>query len=81
MDRFKAQFWKANVEPGDRYVQSLAGTTQHRLAPGGSGLRNLYLAGDWTRNGLNLGCIEAAVISGRTAAREGVGGEILFNVW
>ena len=72
-DRFEAQFWKANVEPSDRYVQSLAGTTQHRLAPGGSSFRNLYLAGDWTRNGLNLGCIEAAVISGRSAARAVLG--------
>lgn len=67
--RFDNQLWRANVEPTERYVQSLAGTTRHRLSPNQSGFRNLYLAGDWTRTGLNVGCVEAAVMSGRQAAR------------
>jgi uncharacterized protein with NAD-binding domain and iron-sulfur cluster len=29
---------------------------------------NLTIAGDWTACGLNVGCVEAAVISGRLAA-------------
>jgi predicted NAD/FAD-dependent oxidoreductase len=29
---------------------------------------NLTIAGDWTSCGLNQGCVEAAVISGRLAA-------------
>ena len=59
----------ANVAPSDRYVQSLAGSLESRLAPNGSGVDNLYLAGDWVRIGLNTGCIEQAVIGGRAAAR------------
>ena len=34
-----------------------------------SGFKNLFLAGDWTLNGLNYGCVEAAVMSGMQAAR------------
>ncbi len=67
--RLNQQFWRANVEPSDRYVISAAGSTRHRLKPDQSGFGHLYLAGDWTRNGLNVGCVEAAVMSGRQAAR------------
>jgi uncharacterized protein with NAD-binding domain and iron-sulfur cluster len=63
-----AQFWRANIDPSDRYVQSLPGTDRLRLRADASGYANLYLAGDWTDNGLNAGCIEAAVLSGLQAA-------------
>ena len=63
-ERFDCQFWKANIEPSDRYVMSTKGSTKYRLQPDQSGFNNLYLAGDWTRNPLNLGCIEATVMSG-----------------
>jgi hypothetical protein len=39
-----------------------------RLAPGARTFENLYLAGDWTSNGLNTLCVEAAVMSGMRAA-------------
>jgi hypothetical protein len=29
---------------------------------------HLFIAGDWTECGLNFGCVEAAVISGRLAS-------------
>lgn len=63
-----SQFWRANVDPSDRYVQSLPGTGRHRLRPDESGFDNLFLAGDWTDCGLNAGCIEAATMSGLMAA-------------
>jgi uncharacterized protein with NAD-binding domain and iron-sulfur cluster len=66
--RFDSQFWRANVDPSERYVLSLPGTARFRLAPGDSGFDNLYLAGDWTRCGLNAGCVEAAVTSGMLAS-------------
>lgn len=69
VDRFDSQYWRANVNPTDRYVLSIAGSTKFRLDPADSGFDNLYLAGDWTRNELNVGCIEAAVTSGLRAAR------------
>ena len=65
---FDTQFWRANIDPSDRYVLSLPGTMRHRLRPDESGFENLVLAGDWTDNGLNAGCIEAAVVSGLQAA-------------
>ena len=45
-----------------------AGSVKHRLPSGQSGFENLALAGDWTRNGIDGGCVEAAVISGIEAA-------------
>ena len=63
-----SQFWQANIDPSDRYVQSLPGSLMYRLRADESGFRNLFLAGDWINNGHNGGCIEAAVISGVQAA-------------
>lgn len=34
-----------------------------------SGFSNLFLAGDWTLNGLNSGCAEGAAISGARCAQ------------
>lgn len=64
------QYVRANINPSDRYVLSVEGSTQYRLKPGGSGFSNVVLAGDWTYNGLNVGCVEAAAMSGMQAARE-----------
>ena len=67
--RFDSQYWRANVDPSERYVVSLAGTSRFRLPTDGSGYTNLYLAGDWIRTGLNAGCVEAATMAGMQAAR------------
>lgn len=61
-------FYRANIDPSERYVLSVPGSTAHRLHPGQSGFDNLYLAGDWTVNMLNAGCVEAAVTSGMLAS-------------
>jgi uncharacterized protein with NAD-binding domain and iron-sulfur cluster len=67
--RMDAQFWKANVDPSERYVLSPPSSTQNRLAPNDSGFDNLVLAGDWTLNSINAGCVEATVTSGMLASR------------
>jgi ubiquinone/menaquinone biosynthesis C-methylase UbiE len=67
-DRFETQFWIANVNPTDRYVLSLPGTVHNRISPLDDTYDNLTVVGDWTECGLNLGCVEAAVMSGRLAA-------------
>jgi uncharacterized protein with NAD-binding domain and iron-sulfur cluster len=73
-DRLGDQWVRANVEPPERYVQALAGTTRFRLEAGRSAhWRNLYLAGDWTHNGLDVGCVEATVMSGMLAANDLLG--------
>lgn len=68
-ERFDYQFFRANVDPDQRYVLTLPGTNRHRLRSDRSGFANLYLAGDWTRTPFNAGCVEAAVISGLMASR------------
>jgi uncharacterized protein with NAD-binding domain and iron-sulfur cluster len=66
--RFDTQFWRANVSPSDRYVQSLPGSIAYRISPLDMSFDNLTIAGDWTATGLDSGCIESAVMSGRLAA-------------
>jgi hypothetical protein len=66
--RLDSQYWRANIDPSDRYVQSPPGSGVHRLQADESGYDNLFLAGDWINCGLNAGCIEAAVMAGLQAA-------------
>ena len=66
--RFDTQFWTANVNPSDRYVLSLPGSLEHRISPLDNTYDNLTIAGDWTDCSLNVGCVEAAMMSGRLAA-------------
>jgi uncharacterized protein with NAD-binding domain and iron-sulfur cluster len=67
--RLNYQYWRANVNPTERYVMSVAKSTQHRLTSETCGFLNLLIAGDWTLNGFNAGCVEAAVTSGLLACR------------
>ena len=62
------QHMSVNIDPSDRYVQSVPGSDRYRLRCDESGYDNLVLAGDWTDCGMNAGCIEAAVMSGLEAA-------------
>jgi uncharacterized protein with NAD-binding domain and iron-sulfur cluster len=66
--RFDTQYWRANVNPTDRYVLALPGTLKYRISPLDNTYDNLTICGDWTDAGFNEGCVEAAVISGRLAA-------------
>lgn len=67
--RIEQQFFRANIDPTERYVLSPPKSTRHRLAPHDAGFAYLTLAGDWTRNGLNVGCVEATAMSGKLAAK------------
>ena len=65
---FRSQYWRANVNPSDRYVLSLPGSARFRISPLDMTYDNLTIAGDWTECGLSTGCTEAAVMAGRLAA-------------
>ena len=68
--RYDAQFFRVNVDPpSELYVQSVPGSTRYRMTADGSGVDNLFLAGDWLRTGINAGCVEAAAMGGLQAAR------------
>ena len=66
--RFDTQFWTANVDPTERYVLSVPGSQKYRISPLDNTYDNLTIAGDWTACGLDTGCVESAVMSGRLAA-------------
>lgn len=67
-DRLKTQYWRANVNPSDRYVIHTPGSWRHRISPLDRTYDNLTLAGDWTDSGFHSGCVEGAVMSGLLAA-------------
>ena len=67
--RFDSQFWRANIDPSERYVISVVNSSKYRLDTDGSGFKNLYLTGDWIKTGLNAGCVEAAAMAGMQASR------------
>lgn len=64
----KEQYFRANIDGSERYVLSVPKSTQYRIRSDQSGFENLFLAGDWTYNGINAGCVEAAAMSGMRAA-------------
>ncbi|MEO1399736.1 MAG: NAD(P)-binding protein [Cyanobacteria bacterium J06635_1] len=64
-----SQFLRINIFPTERYVMSVPKSTEYRLKADESGFDNLYLTGDWIRNGFNAGAIEPTVISGLQSAR------------
>ena len=68
-DRLKAQYWRANTDPTERYVIAKAATASVRLDPGATGFDNLSVAGEWTDSGVNISSIEATAISGMRVSR------------
>ena len=59
---------KANYLGSDRYTLSEPGLISHRISPLDRSVENMTVAGDWSACGLDVGCVEAAVISGMLAA-------------
>lgn len=80
IQRFDQQFWRANIDPSERYVTSPPGSTSARLKAWESGLSNLVLAGDWIYTGLNVGSVEGAVMGGKLASYAVCGLPLLKDV-
>ena len=66
--RLSEQSIRCNVGPVEAYTQIHKGTLKYRLRPSESGYGNLVLAGDWVRNGYEIGSVEGAVRGGLEAA-------------
>ena len=67
--QFKTQwvvesFQRANIDPSERYVMSVAHSSAARLKANASGFDNLLITGDWIDNGFNAGCVEASAMAG-----------------
>lgn len=70
IQRFQLQYWRANIDPSERYVLSPAGTNNIRIRPTDTGFTNLYCVGTWTYNWwYNLSAMEIAVTSGMQVSR------------
>ena len=78
--RLRDQYFSANTQGSQRYVQSLPGSIRYRLSPLDREIDNFTVAGDWTENGLNAGCVEAAVMSGMLASHAISGSPALASI-
>ncbi|MFT7686486.1 MAG: hypothetical protein ACI9FB_001831 [Candidatus Azotimanducaceae bacterium] len=65
---FEYQYWRANIDPTERYVTAFPGASQYRLNAWESGYSNLSLTGDWINTGLNVGSMEGTVMGGKLCA-------------
>ena len=67
VNQFDQQYFRANIDPNERYTLSVKGSVQYRLEAWDSKFENLVLAGDWIYTGFNVGSFEGAVMSGKLA--------------
>lgn len=63
-ERFNSQYWRANIDPSERYVLSVTNSSITRLETDQTGFSNFYITGDWIKTPLNAGCVEAATMAG-----------------
>ena len=78
-ERFRQQYFRANTEPTETYVQSPAGSTKYRIDPADPGYDNLCLAGDWVANGFATGCVEGAVLGGMKGVKRYCPGMVIVE--
>ena len=52
-------FQRANIDPSERYVMSVAYSSAARIKANATGSDNWLVTGDWIDNGCNEGCVEA----------------------
>ena len=67
--RLDGQYARANIDPSERYVSSVKGSSKFRIKTNETGFSNLFITGDWIQNGLNAGFVEGCIISGIQTAR------------
>jgi uncharacterized protein with NAD-binding domain and iron-sulfur cluster len=68
IELLKKQYFTANIDPSNRYTLAWPGTNKYRIRANETGFDNLFVAGDWTDFGLNVGHLEGTCVSGIRAA-------------
>lgn len=69
LSALQQQYFRANIDPSERYVLSPPGNLRNRREAGDTCYNNLFFAGDWTKvANMNAGCVECAAMSGLDAA-------------
>jgi uncharacterized protein with NAD-binding domain and iron-sulfur cluster len=81
VNQFDQQFFRANIDPNERYTLSVKGSVQYRLESWDSKFDNLVLAGDWIYTGFNVGSFEGAVMSGKLASLALTGAPIPSEIY
>ena len=74
VEKMRAQYVRANIDPSERYVLSTPATVQLRLKARSEDFKNLVVTGDWVYTSLSAGCIECCAMAGLHAA-EALSGE------
>ncbi|MBD0366040.1 MAG: NAD(P)-binding protein [Flavisolibacter sp.] len=64
IDKLQKQYFSLNIDPTNYFSVAEPGADQYRMQANESGFSNLFLTGDWTNFGLNIGHLEGAVVSG-----------------
>lgn len=74
LDHFDDAYVRANVNRSDQYVFCAPGGLVNRPRPTAATRKNLHFAGDWTRNGIDVPCMEGTTMSALYVA-EAITGE------
>ncbi|MEP7107020.1 MAG: FAD-dependent oxidoreductase [Ferruginibacter sp.] len=68
LDKLTKQFFSVNIDPTNHYTLALPGANKYRFRADETDFKNLFVCGDWTNFGLNVGHIEGTVVSGLRCA-------------
>jgi uncharacterized protein with NAD-binding domain and iron-sulfur cluster len=77
-DPMADQYIRANIDKSARYVLCVPGGLANRPGAEPAGVSNLRLAGDWTKNGIDIPCIEGTVVSALRATQTILGAPLLI---
>ena len=80
-NRVEQQYFRANIDPNERYTLSFPGTLQYRLRAWQSGFTNCALSGDGIYTGFNIGSFEGAVMAGKLASLTLTGSPKLEDIY
>lgn len=80
-NRFEQQYYRANIDPNERYTISTPGSLTYRVSPWQSGYARVVLSSDAVFTGFNIGSFEGAVMSGMLAAYAITGGPSLDQIY
>ena len=72
----KDQYIRRNIDRSSRYVLVSPGGLADRPTPVVASVSNLRLVGDWTKNGVDIPCIEGTVVSALRAAESILGEDL-----
>lgn len=81
VNAFDSQYWRANIDPNERYTLSLANSVQYRLDAWNAQFTILVIAGDWINTGWNVGSFEGATMGGKLASLAISGAPSLQDIW